>query len=797
MDELISELKSLINANDKAGLLSAISNDEQTNPCRTSECGLSIRHKAIEIAIKNNNTEIMAALLNAEFANTLFPPNDEHGYNNLHFALDHAIDQNKIDCIKHILDSGEGDNFGNTIWPKRDTYSNMRHFTVEHLVKVDHADALMSLLDENGFGNEEWPESFGLKTNGIKTVRGYALIRAAELSSIQCLEKLLTVDDFADTVSELEQNDDNAITPRVQALEMVCATTDCCCSSHRYECILTIIDTNKNHEQYIHQYSYSFALDYHAMFHCLKFKRYETLCKILLRQSDECMISCVSETLEKRDDDMRSILSYCTTSKRIEYLNLFKKLKLIKVDHHPHTFLKALETNDLDTITFWVDIFSHGRLSPKSVLLILESISKNNAMSQFLQYTTQNRNGIVLCVALIETLFSSDSRATRKIIESHKVTVIKLLQTIKTSQERLPFQNTNDDAIFRIIEHVIGMRPAEATKKWDNEVLLPLLRCIQPERIQAKRLELEILINKIGQTDNTGKFFHDLKKRSAALLETSDEIEIMNKLERDTNGLLTELINQLEQSPQNQNLTQLSIFVINKLCVEKKSLQNINKIETLFGLVLNVYPSHDLAILKSNNNISQSMKKRIIDVEQGRLESLITKLKEHNKTQKHNPITLLDQRDYQTLYLHKSNFQHRIGHLIINQHKDKLIKKIKFKQCQNTVIFKLKRNDRLSFFAPQQADIHPRFLFSGTPIRKASPNQIYAISYKEMSLYDLSNEIKKAAKMMLSKAEFNELENVIECWLTDLESPLLKDRVSKSIASSINGNIGGECKMGC
>ena len=42
----------------------------------------------------------------------------------------------------------------------------------------------------------------------------------------------------------------------------------------------------------------------------------------------------------------------------------------------------------------------------------------------------------------------------------------------------------------------------------------------------------------------------------------------------------------------------------------------------------------------------------------------------------------------------------------------------------------------------------------------------------------------------------NELENVIECWLTDLESPLLKDRVSKSIASSINDNIGGECKMG-
>ena len=38
-------------------------------------------------------------------------------------------------------------------------------------------------------------------------------------------------------------------------------------------------------------------------------------------------------------------------------------------------------------------------------------------------------------------------------------------------------------------------------------------------------------------------------------------------------------------------------------------------------------------------------------------------------------------------------------------------------------------------------------------------NQIYAISYKGMSLSDLSNEIKEAAKMMLSKVEFNELEN--------------------------------------
>ena len=425
MDELIVELQSLINANDKAGLLSAISNDEQTNPCRTCECGLSIRHKAIEIAIENNNPEIMAELLNAEFANAPFSSDDEYGYNNLHFALEHAIDVDKIDCIKHILDSGEGVTFGNTIWPKRDTYLNMRHFTVEHLVKKDHADALMSLLDKNEFGNEEWqewPESFGLKTNGIKTVRGYALIRAAELSSIQCLEKLLTVDDFADTVSELEQNDDNAITPRLQALEMVCATADCCCSSHRYECILTIIDTNKNHEKYIDQYSYSFALDYHAMLQCLKFKRYETLCKILLRQSDECMISCVSKTLEKDDDAMRSILSYCTTSKRIEYLNLFKELKLIKVDHLSHTFLKALETNDLDTITFWVDIFSHGRLSSKSLLLILQSLSNNNAIDQYLQNTTQNKNGTILSVALIETLFSSDSRAPRKIIESHKKT---------------------------------------------------------------------------------------------------------------------------------------------------------------------------------------------------------------------------------------------------------------------------------------------------------------------------------------------------------------------------------------
>ena len=48
------------------------------------------------------------------------------------------------------------------------------------------------------------------------------------------------------------------------------------------------------------------------------------------------------------------------------------------------------------------------------MLLILESISNNNAMSQFLQYTTQNKNGIVLFVALIETLFNSNSRATRK-----------------------------------------------------------------------------------------------------------------------------------------------------------------------------------------------------------------------------------------------------------------------------------------------------------------------------------------------------------------------------------------------
>ena len=229
----------------------------------------------------------------------------------------------------------------------------------------------------------------------------------------------------------------------------------------------------------------------------------------------------------------------------------------------------------------------------------------------------------------------------------------------------------------------------------------------------------------------------------------------------------------------------------------KKSLQNINKIETLFGLVLNVYPSHDLAILKRNKNISQSMKKRIIDVEQGRLESLITKLKEHNKTQEFKSITLLNRNDRQALYLHKNSFQQRTGDLIIDKSTYELSRTLKFKQEKNAIIFSLKRNDRLSFFAPQETNIDQRFLFSGTPIRKASPNQIYAISYKEMSLLDLSNEIKKAAKMMLSKAEFNELENVIECWLTDLESPLLKDRVFENIASSMDDNIGDECKMGC
>ena len=49
--------------------------------------------------------------------------------------------------------------------------------------------------------------------------------------------------------------------------------------------------------------------------------------------------------------------------------------------------------------------------------------------------------------------------------------------------------------------------------------------------------------------------------------------EILNELERDTNELLTDLTNQLQQSPQNQKLTQLAIFIMNKLCVSKKISQ--------------------------------------------------------------------------------------------------------------------------------------------------------------------------------------------------------------------------------
>ena len=212
----------------------------------------------------------------------------------------------------------------------------------------------------------------------------------------------------------------------------------------------------------------------------------------------------------------------------------------------------------------------------------------------------------------------------------------------------------------------------------------------------------------------------------------------------------------------------------------KKLVKNINKIETLFDLVSNQFPSRDLVMLKRSNNISQSMKKRIIDVERGRLESLITKLKEHNKTQEFKSITLLNQNDRQALYLHINSFQQRTGDLVIDKSTYELSRTLKFKQENNAIMFSLKRNDRLSFFAPQETDIDQRFLFSGTPIRKASPNQIYAISYKGMSLYDLSNEIKKAAKMMLSKAEFNELENKIECWITDLDSTFLKTESVKA-----------------
>ena len=643
----------------------------------------------------------------------------------------------------------------------------LHHQSIEELAKLGHATSLRGILDHikpnnQAVGNEPWPEK------PEWTLRHFAIYTACINGQIDCLRELLIDKPFSD---QPWPNKGHGYTMHHYALSILI-------EHNQYQCLSTLL----------------FGVEIentdpiNLLITLINKKNPKEITKELV---------LFSNTLLKSDDTMIRILKQCTKLKKIKHLKLFEQMQLIKPEYHLELFIESLKVDDTSIFSFWLNLYAQQRIDPKSMLLILESISNNNAMSQFLQYTTQNKNGIVLFVALIETLFNSNSRATRKIIENNKVTIIKLLQAITKSQETLPFQNTNDDTLFSIVKHVIGMRPAEATKQWDNEVLLPLLRCIQPERIQAKCLEIESLIDEIGQTNPTRFFLSDLKHRVRNALETMGQEEILNELERDTNELLTDLTNQLQQSPQNQKLTQLAIFIINKLCVEKKLVKNINKIETLFDLVSNQFPSRDLVMLKRSNNISQSMKKRIIDVERGRLESLITKLKEHNKTQEFESITLLNQNDRQALYLHINSFQQRTGDLVIDKSTYELSRTLKFKQENNAIMFSLKRNDRLSFFAPQETDIDQRFLFSGTPIRKASPNQIYAISYKGMSLYDLSNEIKKAAKMMLSKVEFNELENKIECWITDLDSTFSKDRVSKSMTSSIDDNIGGECKMGC